>query len=71
MKDKQFEDRVRKKQFWPAQVETGDEDEWWCSSGADAFIDIGYRMMAKGLEADEVLSILGECHSAVAEEYGD
>ena len=71
MSNQEFEARVMKQQWWPEYIEEGVENEWYKSDGEDAFIAIGYDLMAAGIPAEGVLSILGRCHSAVRGEYGD
>ncbi len=64
---KEFEDRIRNQQW-----NDGDEiEEWYSSTGEDSFVEIGTRLVFFGLSYKEALVFLGDCHMAVAGEYGD
>lgn len=45
-------------------------DEWWTSSGEETFRDLADRLMAAGIEPQEVISILSSAYGAVAEQFG-
>ena len=63
----EFEKRIYSKKF---DDETAKSDEWWHTSGADAFIKQGNLMMSCGIDPETILEIMSALYYATANEYG-
>ena len=44
---------------------------WWTKAGEEAFIDVGERLLDKGIPECEVIELLEICYGAVSVEYGE